>query len=67
MKEELGKRVTSEQQCMRRVTNDDLVCKTCIHKFDDSVKLGNTSVCEVFDLKPGKVLVGGDCSEYEQG
>lgn len=61
----IKKRIVSEQQCMKRITNDDLVCKTCTHKYDDSVKLGNTSTCEVFDVKPGKVLLGGDCDEYE--
>ena len=59
------KRIASEQQCMKPIKNDDLVCKSCIHKLDDSVKLGNTSVCEVFELKPGKVLLGGDCDAYE--
>lgn len=62
---DLKKKIESEQQCMRRVTNDDLVCKTCIYKFDDSVKLGNTSICEMYDVKPSEVLLGGDCDEYE--
>lgn len=62
----LKKRIVSEQQCMRRLTNDDLVCKTCTHKYDDSVKLGNTSICEMYDVKPGEVLLGGDCDEYSK-
>ena len=65
MKEELKKRVVSEQQCMKRITNNDLVCKYCIFAFDDTVKLGNTSVCEKFDSKPNQVLLGGDCDEHE--
>ena len=64
--EDLRKRIVSEQQCMRRITNDDLVCKDCTFKYDDTVKLGNTSVCEKFDVKPSEVLLGGDCIEYEK-
>lgn len=63
---EENKRLLSEQMCMKRITNDDLVCKNCIHKFDDSEKYGNTSKCEVYDLKPAKVLTGGNCDEYER-
>lgn len=63
---DLEKRVVSEQQCMKRIANDDLVCKDCTFKYDDTVKLGNTSVCEKFDVKPSEVLLGGDCIEYEK-
>lgn len=65
MPKEFEKRIESEQSCMKRVTNDDLVCRDCTHKLDDSVKLGNTSTCEVYEVKPGKVLLGGDCDEHE--
>lgn len=65
MKEELKKRVVSEQQCMKRITNNDLVCKNCMHVFDDTVKLGNTSTCDKFTVKPNQVLLGGDCDEFE--
>lgn len=65
MKEELKKRIVSEQQCMKRITNDDLVCKNCTFVFDDTVKLGNTSICDKFTTKPNQVLLGGDCDEYE--
>lgn len=63
--EEMKKRIASEQQCMRRITNNDLVCKDCIFAYDDSVKLGNTSTCDKFTTKPNQVLVGGDCDEHE--
>ena len=66
MSKDYKKRIESEQQCMKRITNNDLVCKDCIYKFDDSMKLGNTSVCEVYDVKPGKVLLGGDCNRYSK-
>lgn len=62
----LEKRIVSEQQCMRRVTNDELVCKTCSHKYDDVIKFGNTSVCEMYEVKPSEVLLGGDCDEYKK-
>ena len=62
---ELKKRVLSEQQCAKRITNNELVCKTCIFAFDDTVKLGNTSVCGKFKAKPNQVLLGGDCDEYK--
>jgi len=58
------KRITSEQRCMKHITNNDLVCKDCIYRIDDSIVLGNTSECETFDLKPNKVLTGGKCDEY---
>ena len=66
MLKDYEKRIESEQQCMKRITNNDLVCKDCIYKFDDSMKFGNTSVCEVYDVKPGKVLLGGDCNRYSK-
>ena len=65
MKEELKKRIVSEQQCMKRITNEDLVCKDCEFAFDDAIKLGNTSTCDKFTVKPNQVLLGGDCDEYE--
>ena len=66
MSKDYEKRIESEQRCMKRITNNDLVCKDCIYKFDDSMKFGNTSVCEVYDVKPGKVLLGGDCDRYSK-
>ena len=60
----MKKRIASEQLCMKRITNDDLVCKDCAFVLDDSIKLGNTSTCEKFTTKPNQVLVGGDCDEY---
>lgn len=62
--EEMKKRIASEQLCMKRITNNDLVCKDCAFVLDDSIKLGNTSTCEKFTTKPNQVLVGGDCDEY---
>ena len=60
----MKKRIASEQQCMGRITNNDLDCKDCDFAYDDSVKLGNTSRCEKYDLKPNKVLLGEECDEH---
>lgn len=70
-KEEMQKmweaRIHSEQRAMKRITNDDLVCKDCLVRFDDSVKFGNTSKCETYPVtKPNHVLLGGKCDEYVQ-
>ena len=62
---EKEKRIHSEQQCMRRITNNDLVCKDCAFRYDDSKKFGNTSECEMFEQKPNEVLLGGKCYEYK--
>lgn len=64
-KEEMKKRIVSEQQCMKRITNNDLVCKDCTFAYDDTIKFGNTSTCEKYTVKPGKVLLGDNCDEYE--
>ena len=67
MKEkDFKQRIVSEQQCMKRITNNDLVCKDCAFQYDDTIKLGNTSVCEKFYVKPPEVLLGEDCIEYEK-
>lgn len=64
-KKELGDRILSEQKAAKRITNDDLKCKDCIFKLDDSKILGNTSRCEIYpNGKPNKVLLGGDCHKY---
>lgn len=64
MANEIEKRIKSEQQCMSRLTNDMLVCKDCVYKLDDSVKLGNTTRCLRYDDKPNEVLLGGKCDGY---
>ena len=49
---------------MVRIKNEDLVCKRCKSKFDDTSVPANTSKCEKFDLKPDRVLDGGRCKEF---
>lgn len=48
-----------------RITNKDLVCNDCRKQFDDTNMPCNTSKCEAFNIKPSKVLDGGDCDEHE--
>lgn len=63
--ENIEKRIESESKAMRRITNDDLMCRYCRYRYDDSKKLGNTSRCEVYELKPNNVLLGSDCPYRE--
>lgn len=63
----LDYRRRSEQLCMKRITNDDLVCKDCMYRFDDSQIWGNTSRCEMHEeCKPNEVILGGDCWLYDK-
>lgn len=62
----MKKRIESEAKCTRRITNDDLVCKDCVSRYDDHIKMGNTSVCKKYDEKPNQVLSGGSCEKYEK-
>lgn len=48
------------------ITNDDLVCRDCRNRYKDEGMPCNTSVCEKYEIKPDKVLDGGDCNEYEK-
>lgn len=64
MKKDFSDRVESEAQTLTRITNDSLICKDCQLRFDDRVKLGNTSTCKAFSVKPNEVILGGPCVEY---
>lgn len=66
MNRDYENRIKSEQAAMRRITNNDLVCKDCLYRYDDTVKLGNTSVCEMYNPKPNEVLLGEDCDLYDK-
>lgn len=60
------KRIKSESRCTRRITNNDLACRSCQFKFDDHIKLGNTSTCEQYVEKPNSVLLGNPCEKYRK-
>lgn len=63
-------RMESEARAFKRITNNDLVCKDCLYKLDDSKILGNTSFCRVYarpdNFKPSKIVGGGDCKYYKK-
>lgn len=63
---DLEKRIESEAQGARRITNAELKCRDCTYALDDSVKFGNTSRCDKYILKPNRVLLGGDCPRYRK-
>lgn len=48
------------------IKNNNLVCKDCKKRYDDTKLPCNTSKCETFKLKPSEVFDGGDCIEYEK-
>lgn len=50
---------------MVQIKNENLVCKKCRNKFDDTNIPANTSKCEKYDLKPDEVLDGGKCTEFD--
>lgn len=61
----LEDRIESESRAVVGITNDDLVCKDCVLRFPDAIKLGNVSKCEAYPVrKPVGVLLGGKCNEY---
>lgn len=60
----IDKRYESEQKAFMRITNDSLKCKDCLYKYDDTTIYGNTSRCSIFNHKPDKVILGGECDKY---
>lgn len=47
------------------ITQDMLVCKDCIFRYDEKIHAGNVSKCEIYpDVKPVKIINEGSCSEY---
>lgn len=46
------------------LTNDDLVCKDC--NYNDAKIPIFTGKCEKYEIKPSKVLNGGECEEYKK-
>lgn len=51
---------------VEQIKNENLICKDCAKKYDDTELPCNTSKCEAFNIKPDEVLDGGDCIEYVQ-
>lgn len=66
---ELKERIESEARSVMRISNDQLVCKDCKFRWDDSEIFGNTSQCGKFPnySKPvGVVFHGENCPEYQK-
>lgn len=70
-------RMMSENRCHQRIANSDLTCRDCIHAYDDThpeknyttedgVQYAPTSMCKMYDIKPNKVLLGGECELKEK-
>ena len=62
--DEMEKRIHSEAEAIVRITNNDLVCKDCQWRSDDTEIFGNTSRCVIYRSKPNQVLLGGKCNGY---
>ncbi len=63
--ENMKDRIESEARAIVPITNDTLVCKDCVQRYDDSIIFGNVSKCEAFPVcKSNCVLLGGKCAEY---
>ena len=60
------KRIASEAKAAMPIRNDNLDCKDCVYKYDDSEIPGNTSKCEIYDNKPNAILLGGKCNYKEE-
>lgn len=61
----LDEKFKNDKLKFEQIKNQDLVCKDCRKKYDDTNMPCNTSKCEAFDVKPNEVLDGGDCIEFE--
>lgn len=66
MKSTIKDRIHEEAKSVTRITNADLKCRDCFFHLDDSVRLGNTSQCKAYPLKPNEVLKGGNCPKYRK-
>ena len=65
-KNSLDEKFKKDKLKFKQIKNEDLVCKDCRKKYDDTNMPCNTSKCEAFDIKPSEVIDGGNCGEYEK-
>lgn len=65
-RKEFEERIRSEGLSTGRVTNEELMCKDCIYKFNDEKTFKNTSRCGAYTVKPSKVLLGKPCDRYKK-
>ena len=62
----LDEKFTKDELKFEQIKNENLICKDCRKRYDDTNMPCNTSKCEAFNVKPDEVLDGGDCIEYEE-
>lgn len=62
----IDKKFKKDKLKFEQIKNENLVCKDCAFKYDDTDMPCNTSQCEVFEVKPDEVLDGEDCNEYKK-
>ena len=65
-KNTLDEKFKKDKLTFTQIKNENLVCKDCRNKYDDTDMPCNTSKCEIFEIKPDEVLDGGDCDEYSK-
>lgn len=61
----MKERIESESQAVIGISNEDLICKDCVYKLDDTKVLGNVSRCKRYTVKLVDTLLGGGCPKYE--
>ena len=61
----LVEKFKNDELKFKQIKNEDLICKNCKKRYDDTNMPCNTSKCEAFNMKPIEVFDGGDCIEYE--
>lgn len=49
-----------------QITNADLVCRDCKHRYDDTEIFGNVDRCEIYDGKPSSARLRKSCDYYEK-
>lgn len=62
-KNPLDEKFKQDELLLERLTNDQLTCRDCKLRYNDDELPCNTSKCEMFQVKPDKVLSGGECDE----
>ena len=62
----LDEKFKNDKLSFVQIKNEDLVCKDCRKKYDDTDMPCNTSKCQAFDVKPDEVLDGGGCVKHEK-
>jgi len=64
---ELDRKFQKDKLCFVRIRNQDLLCRDCLYRYDDTKIPGNISKCEIYeDIKPNEVLNGGQCDWYDK-